>query len=69
MLFLANTDQGTGNIMQAIEAWAEKLAQWMTAFTTWFLNFLGSNAILIIPIVLMFVVLGVETIRKLIHGY
>ncbi|QED25570.1 hypothetical protein GL982_06450 [Spiroplasma citri] len=62
-------DAGTTGIIKAIEDWAGTLAKWAGGFTTWFLAFLGANAILIIPIVLMFVVLGIETLRKLIHGY
>ncbi|WP_101519332.1 MULTISPECIES: hypothetical protein [Spiroplasma] len=62
-------DSGTDGIIKAIEAWVGVIANWAKEFTTWFLTFLGANAILIIPIVLMFLVLGIETLRKLIHGY
>lgn len=51
-------DACTTGIIKAIEGWAGTLAKWAGDFTTWFLTFLGANAILIIPIVLMFVVLG-----------
>ncbi|GAA6238851.1 MAG: hypothetical protein SPLM_09670 [Spiroplasma phoeniceum] len=62
-------DSGTDGIIKAIEAWVGVIAKWAKEFTIWFLTFLGANAILIIPIVLMFLVLGIETLRKLIHGY
>lgn len=62
-------DNGTEKIINGISKWAETIAEWAKAFTTWFLDYLGSNAVLLIPIVLMFIVLGIETIRRLIHGY
>lgn len=66
-MFLA-MDQGTSSIIKSIEEWAGVLATWAKSFTGWFLDYLGAYAILLIPIVLMFVVLGIETLRKLIHG-
>lgn len=67
-MFIQSFDGGTEAIVQAIIDWGNQIATWATAFAEYFLNFLGTHAILIIPIVLMFIVLGIETIRRLIHG-
>ncbi|AXF95110.1 hypothetical protein [Spiroplasma phoeniceum] len=59
---------GDADVIKQIGDFAAILADWAIAFTNWFITFLGSHMLLIIPLVLMFVVLGIETIRKLIHG-
>ncbi|WFG97905.1 hypothetical protein M1770_07520 [Spiroplasma citri] len=64
-----NLLSGDAYVFKKIEFFSDILANWAIAFTNWFITFLGSHMILIIPLVLMFVVLGIETIRKLIHGY
>ncbi|APE75312.1 hypothetical protein [Spiroplasma citri] len=64
-----NLLSGDADVIKQIADFSVILAKWATAFTDWFITFLGSHMILIIPLVLMFVVLGIETIRKLIHGY
>ncbi|ALA97133.1 Spiroplasmavirus-related protein [Spiroplasma kunkelii CR2-3x] len=60
---------GDADVIKQIGDFAAILADWAITFTNWFITFLGSHMLLIIPLVLMFVVLGIETIRKLIHGY
>lgn len=60
---------GDADVTQQIADFDGILANWTIAFTNWFTSFLGSHILLITPLVLIFVVLGIETIRKLIHGY
>ncbi|WFG99798.1 hypothetical protein M1771_07305 [Spiroplasma citri] len=61
---------GDADVIKQIADFAAILdANWAIAFTNWFIAFLGSHMLLIIPLVLMFVFFGIETIRKLIHGY
>lgn len=66
---LLTTGNPDASVIKQIGDFAGILANWAIAFTNWFIGFLGSHMLLIIPLVLMFVVLGIETIRKLIHGY
>nr|CAK99877.1 plectrovirus SVGII3 orf 7 transmembrane protein [Spiroplasma citri] len=60
---------GDADVIKQIADFAAILANWAIAFTNWFIAFLGSHMLLITPLFLMFVVLGIQTIRKLIHGY